>query len=469
MKKTKRLLAGLLVLVLMVVGLPMYNMEVKAEEWGDYKYKVLEDGNSVMITSYNGNGGEVVIPSEIDGKKVVDIGYMAFSECRSITSIIIPDSVTWISNFAFEYCDGLTSLTIPGSVSTLAYAFTGCKNLTNVNILDGVPAIQRRAFYSCSSLTSIRIPGSVQEIDDGAIGYFYAAETDSIEKCSNLVIYGESGSAAETYARDNGFAFRLNSEYVPPKSISTATVTLEKDSFTYDGTAKTPSVTVKLDEATLTLNVDYKVAYSDNINVGTAKVTVTGIGNYTGSKSVNFTIEKAAEEEKPGSSIICKKKVYTVAYGAKPFKINVTSGAALTFTSSNSKIVSVNMRTGKATIRGTGIATITVKSGKDSVQVTVKVTPKKQSVSSAKEGKGRKLAVKWAKDKRATGYQVQISMDKSFKKIVKQKMLSKNTYTFNKLKTGKRYYVRVRSYKKVGKEKLYGTWSKTKKSGKIKV
>ena len=100
--------------------------------------------------------------------------------------------------------------------------------------------------------------------------------------------------------------------------------------------------------------------------------------------------------------------------------------------------------------------------------MTIKVNPKKQSVKSAKAVKGRKLTVKWAKDKKASGYQVQVSTDKKFKKNVKSKKTSKTSYTFAKLKAKKKYYVRVRSYKKSGKETLYGTWSKVKSSSKIK-
>ena len=68
----------------------------------------------------------------------------------------------------------------------------------------------------------------------------------------------------------------------------------------------------------------------------------------------------------------------------------------------------------------------------------------------------------------ASGYQVQVSTDKNFKKGVKSKNVSKPSYTFTKLKAGKKYYVRLRSYKKSGKETLYGAWSKIRQGGKIK-
>ena len=244
--------------------------------------------------------------------------------------------------------------------------------------------------------------------------------------------------------------------------ISKATVTLEKTSFTYDGKAKTPSVTVTLNGKTLVLNTDYSVSYNKNTAVGTANVIISGMGNYTGSATAHFKITKAS-----APSITCKKTLYKVSYGAAPFKINASSKGKMTFTSSKPKIVAVNKNTGKVTIKNTGIATITIKAGKASKKVTVKVYPKKPSVKPT-AAKGKKLCLKWPKDKRASGYKVQISTDKNFKKGVKSKNVSKTSYTFKKLKTGKKYYVRIRSYKKYGKEMLYSKWSKIKRSSKIK-
>ena len=177
--------------------------------------------------------------------------------------------------------------------------------------------------------------------------------------------------------------------------------------------------------------------------------------------------------QKPGngtedSKITCKKTVYKVAYGAKPFKINASSKSKMAFTSSSPKVAAVDKNTGRVTIKNTGTATITIKAGKASKKVTVKVSPKKPSVKSTTAVKGKKLAVKWAKDKMASGYQVQVSTDKKFKKGVKSKNLPKTSCTFTKLKTGKKYYVRIRSYKKSGKETLYSAWSKAKSSSKIK-
>ncbi len=226
-------------------------------------------------------------------------------------------------------------------------------------------------------------------------------------------------------------------------------------------------MTVKLDGKTLVLNTDYIVSYKNNVQIGTAEVIVEGKGDYTGSKTVSFTIKKEADQNPP-AYITCNKTVYEVKYGAKPFKIKASSNYKMTYTSSNPKIVTVGKNTGEATIKNTGVVTITIKAEKASKKVTVKVSPKKPSVKTTKVAKGKKLTVTWAKDKMASGYQVRIATDAKFKKNVKSKNVTKTSYTFTKLKTGKKYYVSVRSYKKSTKGTLYGEWSKTKLSAKIK-
>lgn len=92
---------------------------------GDFNYSVLGDG-TVEITKYTGNGGAVVIPSEIDSKKVTSIGDDAFYECRKLTEITIPDSVTSIGRSAFSNT-GLTEVTISSNVTNIdSFAFYGC-------------------------------------------------------------------------------------------------------------------------------------------------------------------------------------------------------------------------------------------------------------------------------------------------------------------------------------------------------
>ena len=141
-----------------------------AETYGDFEYEVNTD-NTVTITKYNGDGGNVTIPSSINGKSVTIIGYEAFYGCTSLTSVTIPDSVMSIGSDAFSNCEGLTSITIPDSVTSIGnFAFGRCTGLTSVTIPDSVTSIGIAAFSDCTGLTGITIPDSVTSIGNGAFG-----------------------------------------------------------------------------------------------------------------------------------------------------------------------------------------------------------------------------------------------------------------------------------------------------------
>ena len=106
----------------------------------------------------------ITIPSS-----VTEIGSGAFWDCTGLTSITIPDSVTEIGIRAFYGCTGLTSITIPDSVTKIGrYAFEGCRGLTSITIPDSVTEIGWEAFCGCIRLTSITIPDSVTEIGENA-------------------------------------------------------------------------------------------------------------------------------------------------------------------------------------------------------------------------------------------------------------------------------------------------------------
>ena len=96
----------------------------------DYYYTLREDGTA-EITWYAGDVEKLEIPAELDGNRVTSIGSRAFSDCTSLISVAIPDSVTEIGDEAFSTCESLTSLTIPSSVTQIGYgAFEYCDNLT---------------------------------------------------------------------------------------------------------------------------------------------------------------------------------------------------------------------------------------------------------------------------------------------------------------------------------------------------
>ena len=96
---------------------------------------------------------------------VTNIGDYAFSGCSSLSSVVIPDRVTSIGDCAFENCSSLTDIVIPDGVTNIGKcAFEGCRSLTDIVIPDGVTSIGDCAFANCFSLIGIVIPDSVTGI-----------------------------------------------------------------------------------------------------------------------------------------------------------------------------------------------------------------------------------------------------------------------------------------------------------------
>jgi len=125
----------------------------------DPRYYEIADGQ-VAITCYDEFAkGKLVIPDEIEGLPVTSIKELAFFDCGSLRSIIIPEGVTSIEDSAFSFCTMLNSITIPDSVTSIGdRAFYDCLSLTSITIPEGVTSIGDFAFEYCESLTSITMP-----------------------------------------------------------------------------------------------------------------------------------------------------------------------------------------------------------------------------------------------------------------------------------------------------------------------
>lgn len=125
-----------------------------------------------------------------------------------------------------------------------------------------------------------------------------AGEDYDVSYASNA----SAGTAKATVTGEGNYAGTCSATFrINPASLSGASVELAQTSYTYDGTAKKPGVTVKLGGKTLMEGADYAVSYSANVAVGTARATVTGKGNYTGTCSKSFTIEKGSQGSNQGS------------------------------------------------------------------------------------------------------------------------------------------------------------------------
>ena len=241
---------------------------------------------------------------------------------------------------------------------------------------------------------------------------------------------------------------------VTKQSISKASVTLSTSTYAYDGKAKKPGVTVKLNGKTLKNGTDYTVSYSNNTKVGTAKVTIKGKGNYTGSVSKTYSIKnnfKKATVSGISTKAFTGKNItqsITVKYNGKTLK----KGTDYTVSYSSNKNI------GTATVKIVGKGSYT-----GTITKTFKINPAKQEIQKL-TAKSKAFFVDWAQKGSATGYEIQYATNSKFTSAKKVNITNNktDTKTISKLSGKKKYYVRVRSYTTVKGTKYYGAWSATK-------
>lgn len=180
------------------------------------EYKVPEGVVRTFMQAFNGTANlkKVILPNSM-----TVITDQPLTGCESVTSVKIPETATKLDTFAFARC-GLIEVEIPDSVEiigTLAFhdslnlkrvklpknlkslgiqTFENCKSLMEIKIPEGLKDISSGTFRFCSNLKAIEIPKSVEKIGD-----------EAFLGCEKLTIYCYKDSYAETYAKENGFKY----------------------------------------------------------------------------------------------------------------------------------------------------------------------------------------------------------------------------------------------------------------------
>ena len=263
------------------------------------------------------------------------------------------------------------------------------------------------------------------------------------------------GTAKLTFTgRGNYTGSRTTTFTINPRSVSSLAVAPIRPK-TYTGSAIMPTPSVRYGSKTFKLGTDYTFSYANNVNKGTARITVKGRGNLTGSKTVTFTINPRSVSSLTVAPI--RDKAYTgkafkpapsVKYGGK----TLTLGTHYTYSYRN------NVKPGKAAITLTGRGNFT-----GSRTITFRIKPRAATLSRVSSTRARTLTAVWQRDTLATGYELSYSTDKSFAKGVVRKVFTANgntSYTPSGLKSGKVYYVRVRAYKAIDGKRVYGGYSR---------
>ena len=262
-KTTKRILFGVLALIMIVTSLPLAGVASFAYTSGNWEYTV--SGGEATITAYNGGDvSKLTVPATLGGYKVTTVKYdiffcnkfdtVTFSEgiedidgcfmycevktinlpstfytdyfgfcgyyaCSNFEKININSSNPYFSSsngvvfnkdktVLLEYPDGKkdTSYKIPGTVKEISReSFHGAKALKDVTIPSSVKTIGMDAFES-TGLEKVVIPKTVTNIGDYAFGYYLIPHSGTYE-VPGFVVFGVKGSEAERYAKNNGFIF----------------------------------------------------------------------------------------------------------------------------------------------------------------------------------------------------------------------------------------------------------------------
>lgn len=185
-----------------------------------------------------------------------EIGSFAFYRA-GVKEVVFSESITYIHDNAFRKCP-LVKVVVPESLKGIVdKTFGECEELEIVVIGGNVTEIGSQTFADCPSLETVVIPDSVTSISEDA--FANASE--------NMVIYCNEGSYAQEYAIQNNIKYTtLVLDAIPNQ--------------TYTGKAIEPVVKAKANNRQLVLNTEYKLSYSDNINVGVAGVTAKGLGDF---------------------------------------------------------------------------------------------------------------------------------------------------------------------------------------------
>ena len=233
----------------------------------------------------------------------------------------------------------------------------------------------------------------------------------------------------------------------------------------YNGKAQIQNVYVMDGTTFLKEGTDYTVTYKNHINAGIASVIITGKGNYGDSFTQDFAIKKIANK------ITAKSFTKTYSTKAQTWDLGVKIKNGTPTYSSNSKFVTVS-KAGKVTVKAKfiGKATITITAPerpnyyKQTKKITITVNPPKTALASVTSPSAGRMTVKWKKNAVGAGYLFQYSTSSKFASP-KTVWITKNTTltkTIGSLTKGKKYYVRIRTYKTVGKTKFYSAWSAAK-------
>lgn len=187
----KKLLIAVLALILVLFCMAFVACD-NTQNIQDMQYALTDDGTGYILVSSNSSGSVVVVDS-YNNLPVVGIADLAFSK-STVTSVVIPDSITYIGNSAFWQCDQLAEVTIGNGVVAIGdYAFMDCANLHTITLGSSITSIGQLTFFGCENMNQVYIVGGI----DSWLNIDFANLSASPMYCTNNVYLGTTSNDAK--------------------------------------------------------------------------------------------------------------------------------------------------------------------------------------------------------------------------------------------------------------------------------
>ena len=252
-----------------------------------------------------------------------------------------------------------------------------------------------------------------------------------------------------------GFAFNAYAQDVTALNDANTVISISEQNYVYDGTPKTPAVSVYYNGILLSENIDYSLTYSDFVVAGTAKVTVTGINSYTGSVTKEYTIKPITLNSKNLS--VTFDKTSLVYYGSAVYPVMYVSYNYQTLVQDVDYKVSYskNDAPGRATVKITGIGNFA-----GSLSKTFIILPQKVNSVSITKNSATTATVSWGKVDKVSGYEI-LKYDVNKNSFVHAVFASADSasYQFTKLQNSALHSYIVKAYKTIDGDKYFGEQS----------
>jgi len=252
-----------------------------------------------------------------------------------------------------------------------------------------------------------------------------------------------------------GFAFNAYAQDVTALNDANTVISISEQNYVYDGTPKTPAVSVYYNGILLSENVDYSLTYSDFVVAGTAKVTVTGINSYTGSVTKEYTIKPITFNSKNLSVTFDKTSLVYYGSAVHPVMYVSFNGQPLVQDVDYKVTYSKNNAPGRATVKITGIGNFNA-----SVSKTFIILPQKVNSVSIAKNSATTATVSWGKVDKVSGYEI-LKYDVNKNSFVHAVYASADStsYQFTKLQNSALHSYVVKAYKTIDGDKYFGEQS----------